>query len=78
MKPAEWEVRWHLLFLNLPHKVTSTVSLHTAPVSAIRLPFMVLGGLCHEIFNFLSFFPPPCCHQEIPFTLPCTFKPSKQ
>lgn len=78
MKPVEWEVRWHLLFLNMPHKATSTVSPHPAPVSAARLPFKALGGLCHEIFNFLSFFLAPCCPQEIPFTVPCTFQPSKQ
>lgn len=78
MKPAEWEAQQHLLFLNMPRKVTSTLSLHAALVSPTHLPFTALGGLCHEIFHFLSVILSLCSHQEISLTAPHTFKLSKQ
>lgn len=54
------------------------LSPHPELVSPAHLPFTALGGLCHEIFHFLSLFLSPCSHQEMSLTAPRAFKPSKQ
>ena len=78
MKPVEWEARWHLLVLNTPRKVTSVLSPHPVPVLPAHLPFTALGGLCHEIFHFLSLFLSPSGYREMSLAVPRAFKPSKQ
>lgn len=55
MKPAQWDVWWHLVFLNVPYKVTSVLCLHPACSPQSLMDFAMKSFIFfHSSFSLIA------------------------